>query len=273
MTPPRIALFALTGFGNTVLPALCAAGLKPELLVTRPEPGPYPYYREEPLVELAGRLHVAHAFGAEGERKVEADPPDIILCATYHRVLRGAVVDKARWAINLHPSLLPRYRGPNPFYWVIRNREPITGVTAHLMMATVDAGPIVAQRSIDLAPQETQGSLRRRLAAVAAALAVDTIRLVRNGAVELTEQDETKATAFDRPSDADRTLHAGLSVEEAERVYRAALPYPGAAVDSRTVREVVRREPASAGASSPTHIEADLWRLHFVDGDLVVRLA
>ena len=274
MTPPRIALFALTGFGNTVLTSLCAEGLKPQLLITRAETGPFPYYDESPLTELAQALHVPYLYGAEGEEKVAAEPPNIALCATYHRLLRAPLLARVRWAINLHPSLLPKYRGSNPFYWVLRNQERQTGVTAHVMTEAADAGPILLQQSIVISPEETQGMLRQRLASLAAELAVETVRGVERGAIAPIAQDETKATVFDRPSDTDRTLNAAWTVEQTERTIRAFAPLPGVITSAGIVSGVVKREPASADPpGTVTRLKQDLYRLRLCDGDLVVRLA
>jgi methionyl-tRNA formyltransferase len=269
MTSPRIALFALTGFGNTVLPALCATGLKPELLVTRAEAGPYPYYEEEPLTAVAERLGVPYLFGAEGEENVAANPPDIVLCATYHRLLRAPILRGVRWPINLHPSLLPRYRGPNPFYWVIRNREKQTGVTAHLMTDAADAGPILRREAIDISATETQGSLRHRLAALAAKVAVHTVRDLQSGTATPTPQNEADKTAFDRPGTADRTLDDTWGVDEVESAARALSPFPGLITDAGIVTELVG--PAGS-AERPESLEMGLYRLRLRDGDLIVRL-
>ena len=274
MTPPRIALFALTGFGNTVLSSLCAEGLKPQLLITRAESGPFPYYDESPLIELAQRLHVPYLYGAEGEEKVAAEPPDIALCATYHRMLRAPLLANVRWAINLHPSLLPKYRGPNPFYWVLRNQERQTGVTAHMMTEAADAGPILLQESILISPTETQGSLRQRLASVAAAIGIETIRRVQNGTISPMTQDKSKATSFDRPTDADRRLPIDWDVDQSDRLIRALAPFPGAIIDAGIVSGVVQRESASTGPpGSAVPLGQGLYRLRLCDGDLVVRLA
>jgi UDP-4-amino-4-deoxy-L-arabinose formyltransferase / UDP-glucuronic acid dehydrogenase (UDP-4-keto-hexauronic acid decarboxylating) len=269
MIPPRIALFALTGFGNTVLPALCAAGLKPELLVTRAEEGPFPYYDEEPLTAVAKRMAVPCFFGAEGEEKVAASPPDFVLCATYHRLLRAPILRAVRWPINLHPSLLPRYRGPNPFYWVIRDGEASTGVTAHLMTAAADAGDIVMQEELEISKTETQGSLRKRLAELAARVAVETLRSIRDGSVTLTPQDETRATVFGRPDEAARVFNRDWCAATAERTVRALAPFPGLITEFGIVSTIVQHASPSADLVRP---EDGFCRLRVADGELIGRL-
>lgn len=274
MKTPRIALFALTGFGNPVLSALCANDLKPNLLVTRMESGPFPYYDEVPLIELAAELGVPCEMDVEGEQRVLADPPDVLLCATYHRMLRAPMLKAVAWAINLHPSLLPRYRGPNPFYWVIHNGETSTGVTAHVMTGDADAGPIVWSESIAISLDETQGSLRQRLAALAAKAALVVLRDIQDRKIVPIAQDEGQATSFGHPQESDRTFDTNLTVEQAGRLIRAFAPFPGVAIGQRIACGVLTHEPASR--ASPGTVSAEdnrTCQLQVADGDIVVQLS
>jgi len=195
----RIALFALTGVGNPVIEALCQAGLAPELVVTREEAGPYPHYPCENIGETARRYSIPLHIGLEGENMVSVGSWDLILAATYHRVLSQTLLDRAGNAINFHPSLLPKYRGPNPFYWVIANGERETGVTAHKLVSELDRGDIYAQRSYTLAPDETEASLRRRLADLTAPLAVEMAMRAQQGSLIGVAQDERQASYYPRP--------------------------------------------------------------------------
>lgn len=261
----RLALFALTGFGNTTLLELSRAGFTPEFVVTRAEPGPYPYYREEPLPSLADRLGVPCITDIEGEARLEQEQIDVLIVATYHRIIPRSMLQRIAWPINLHPSLLPRYRGPNPFFWVIRNGEMRTGVTAHLISPVIDAGPILWSEGVEIVAGETQGSLRRRLAAVAGRGAAQTLAALAKGETTLGIQDERAATSFPRVRDADRSLRPELTVAEAERIVRACSPFPGALAEGRLV----------SGIADAVALAADGERLHYAlaDGELVLRLA
>jgi methionyl-tRNA formyltransferase len=237
---PSIAVCALTGFGNAVLRALAKAGHTPRFVVTRPEGGFYPYYDETDLTADANKLGIDCHFDRDGEARIVADKPDLVLVATYHRILGPRIRQAPRRIVNLHPSLLPRDRGPNPFFWVLRNGEKRTGLTAHQLTGDVDAGEIYWQRAFDIAPGETQGSLRRRLAALAGKAAVDVVKRFATGKLAGKAQDESKATAKGRPTDLDRTISADQTVEEALRIARATAPYPGALIGGRSVRDVER---------------------------------
>jgi methionyl-tRNA formyltransferase len=236
---PTIAVCALTGFGNAVLRTLCSAGHRPRFVVTRPERGPYPYYDEADLPADAKRLGVDCLFEQAGEDRIVAERPDLVLVATYHRILGRPIREAPHTIVNLHPSLLPQYRGPNPFFWVLRNGERQTGLTAHLLTDKIDAGEIYWQRGLELSPDETQGSLRRRLAALAATAAVEIVAQFQAGSLTGTAQDDSKATMFLRPTEFDCTLTADQNLEQALRIARAALPHPGAVVDGQRVRKIL----------------------------------
>jgi methionyl-tRNA formyltransferase len=236
---PSIALVALTGFGNAVLRALCSAGHVPRFVVTRPESGPYPYYDEPDLPAEAKGLGVDCLFEEAGEARIVAERPALVLVATYHRILGPAIREAPRTIVNLHPSLLPRYRGPNPFFWVLRNGESQTGLTAHELTAKVDSGAVYWQRPLDVTPDDTQGSLRLRLAGLAATAAVELVGQFQADRLAATAQDESKATMFGRPTDLDRTVSADQGVDLALRIARAALPHPGAIVGGKVVRKIL----------------------------------
>ncbi len=271
---PTIALFALTGFGNAVLPALCAAGLPPAFVVTRLEPAPYPHYPEEPLPDLASRLGVPCLADEDGEQRLDRTPTDLLLVATYHRVLKSSLLAKVGWAVNLHPSLLPVGRGPNPFYWAIRNAEAVTGITAHLMTGKPDAGPMLWSEKISIPETETQGSLRRRLASVAARGAVAVVKALASGTAQVEPQDEAKATGFLRPHSDERVIRPEWMVGETARRVRAWSPSPGMIAGDRTViglAGVAEASPVPPGTIVST--EAGLCRMRLADGDIVLILA
>lgn len=238
-TNPRLALLSLTGFGNSVLSALCQAGFPPDLIVTRREKGPYPHYPIEPLPELANRLAIPCLYDAEGEALLASTPPDILLIATYHRILTTTLVSKIDWAINLHPSLLPAGRGPNPFFWAIRNNDKITGVTAHVLTERLDAGPILWVEKLELTDAFTQGELRKKLADLAASGAVALMQsLERREPPIPIVQNEANSTHFGRPCETDRLLTPQCSLEEAMRRFRAWSPYPGLCLENAVILDM-----------------------------------
>jgi methionyl-tRNA formyltransferase len=187
-----IALFSLTGFANTLLPALCRAGFKPRIFVTRAEPGPFPHYPLPNALPVAAALGVKSGTDCADEE--HACRSDLLLVATYHRRIPRRIYESCGAAINLHPSLLPNYRGANPFHWVLANGEKETGISAVRLSEEMDAGDLCGQWRLPICANETNGSLRKRLADLAAHAAVETIGKLKTASLIFTPQDEAQAT-------------------------------------------------------------------------------
>lgn len=245
-----IALFALTGFGNPVLRAMLSIGFKPALLVTRRERGAHPYYTEIDLAREASRAGVPIAYDDTSEAAVAKLKPDLILVATYHRILSDQLLRTAAMALNVHPSLLPAYRGPSPFYWALRNGEMTTGVTVHLLSSEVDQGAILLQRVLAIAPEETLGSLRKKLADLSGVAVLEFLTQIADG-IELRPipQPTEGASYFPRLNDADRRLDLQMSPDEIVRCIRAVSPWPGAVLHDMNIVGIERIERGSTPAA------------------------
>ncbi|RME75573.1 MAG: hypothetical protein D6776_02885, partial [Planctomycetota bacterium] len=155
---PRAVLFAYSEAGTVALEVLLELGIEVAAVVThRDDPHETRWFRTPrefaathcPSVPVHDddTLGDPHAFAL-----CRTLAPDLILSVFYRRLLPEPTLRCARTAaLNLHPSLLPRYRGRAPINWVLVHREPETGVTLHHMVAQADAGDIVAQRRIPIA--------------------------------------------------------------------------------------------------------------------------
>ena len=133
-------------------------------------------------------------------QRIRALGPDLIAVAHFGQILRTPLLAiPPRGCINVHPSLLPRYRGPEPFYWVLKYRERETGVTVHHIDAGIDSGDIVLQRAIPIRPGETERSLRDRSAAVGAGALLEAVRLIDAGTAPRRQQDEREASYYSLP--------------------------------------------------------------------------
>ena len=162
--PLRLNLLALTGFGNEALKCLSRLpGVRVAALYTRQERGKFPHYEEENILELAGRLGIAaKVVDAKGDWEI-SDPADINLSVTFHRILRKKHLARGRFNINIHPSLLPSYKGPTPTNWMIANKEKLCGLTAHIMTEGIDEGALIFQKAYPL-EAATDPLLRKFLA-------------------------------------------------------------------------------------------------------------
>lgn len=263
--PARICLFALTGMGNAVVRALVAARMPPALVVTRPERDAFPHYDEGQLVQELDALGIPFGFEAKGEGLAREQNFDLVLAATYHRRIDPDLRDRAPWALNIHPSLLPAYKGPVPFYWVLRDGQARTGVTVHRLEDEMDSGDIVWQRAIEIAARETQGSLRRRLAELAGTAAVEVAGMVGSGRLHPLPVAAGPGSRQSRPDIRERTLDNRLTSAEVERRVRALSPHPGALYEGRRVAGLA--EQAHEGRQ-----DGEIVQLASRDGEVRLRL-
>lgn len=228
----RVVLFALTGIGNSVLQSLVSMGCRPALLVTRKEKGYFPYYPLPNIATVAAEMGISVSYGEEGEKKAQELQADIMIIGTYHRILSAELVASAKYAFNLHPSLLPRYRGPCPFFWVIMNGERETGVTAHHITDQPDQGDIVLQKRIQIARDETQGSLREKLAILSAEMVRELIGRLAKGDLQAVKQNEALATCHPKIPESLKYVNIAAGAEKAMRQIRALTPWPCAMLEN-----------------------------------------
>jgi methionyl-tRNA formyltransferase len=131
----------------------------------------------------------------EGVRDLAAWQPELLVVAAYGQILSREVLAAAPLGgINVHASLLPKYRGAAPIAWAIYHGEKETGVTIIRMSVHLDAGDILAQASTAIGDDETAGELEARLAPMGARLAVDVIERMAAGPVQGVKQDKSQAT-------------------------------------------------------------------------------
>lgn len=228
----RVVLFALTGIGNSVLQSLVSMGCSPVLLVTRHEKGNFPYYPLPNIATVAAEMGIPVSYGEEGEKKAQELQPDIIIIGTYHRILSAQLITSAKYAFNLHPSLLPRYRGPCPFFWVLMNGERETGMTVHYITDQFDEGDIVLQKKIPILRDETQGSLREKLAILSGEMVRELLGSLAKGDLQAVKQDEALATYYPKIPDSLKYVDFTAGAEKAMQQIRALTPWPGAMLES-----------------------------------------
>ncbi|MDE2787550.1 MAG: methionyl-tRNA formyltransferase [Chloroflexota bacterium] len=154
--------------------------------------------------------------------------PEIIVVVAYGRLLPAEVLDIPRFGcLNLHPSLLPRHRGPSPVPGAILSGDDTTGVTLMLLDEGMDSGPIIAQRTRSIGPVDDAESLTTELFRDGAALLEATLRDWVSGNVEARPQDDEQATFTSKMERADGLADWGRSAEFLWRQQRAYTPWPG----------------------------------------------
>ncbi len=188
-----------------------------------------------PPVKRAALLHGIPVLQPEKLRAAEALEqirhlaPELIAVAAYGKILPPAWLQlPPRGCVNVHASLLPRYRGAAPIQWAILEGETVTGVTIMQMNERMDAGDILLQRDTAIGPEETCGQLQERLAELGALALCEAIEGLRRGELRARPQDESAATLAPRLEKADGRIDWRRPAVEIERRTRAFNPWPSA---------------------------------------------
>jgi methionyl-tRNA formyltransferase len=154
--------------------------------------------------------------------------PEIIVVVAYGRILPKTILELApHGCLNVHYSLLPKYRGAAPAAWTIINGETEGGVTTMKLVEKMDAGAIYLQETISLTDDETTASLQAKLTPIGARLLLETLRRLKEGSLTPTEQDESKATLAPMLKKENGLIDWGRSAVEIERRVRGLNPWPG----------------------------------------------
>lgn len=231
----RIAFLGTGAFGIPLLERLPA--LADELLVVsqpdrpagrrlRTRPAPVAAWAREREVALATPRRLR---SDEGRGILEEFAPDGLLLAAYGQLVPPAILALARREpLNVHPSLLPRHRGAAPVAATILAGDAEAGVSLMVMIAALDAGPIVAQWRVPLGGRESTPELEGRLAALAAEAVPPLLERWADGDLPAVPQDETRATLIRPFRRTDGWLDWRRSAEEIDRRVRALQPWPGA---------------------------------------------
>ncbi|MFO0805879.1 MAG: methionyl-tRNA formyltransferase [Gemmataceae bacterium] len=203
----------------------------------------------------------------EGLEQLRAMKPDLLVVAAYGQILsKDVLAIPTRGVINVHASLLPKYRGAAPVAYAILNGETQTGVTIIKVTPGLDSGDMILQEAIDILPDDTTGSLEARLAVLGAKLAVDAVRMYQSGAgVEGRKQDPTLVTKAPKIKKEFGLIDWSKPAEEICRHIRAMQPWPTAYTfvhrpDKEPVRIIIRKARlATRGSESqpPGYIMCD----------------
>ena len=155
--------------------------------------------------------------------------PDLIITAAYGQMIPQEVLDCPRLGcINVHASLLPKYRGGAPVHYAIINGEEVTGVTIMYMVKKMDAGNIISQEEVKIAPDETTGELYDRLSNVGAKLLIETLPSIIGKTNDSIEQDENLVTYAPVISHEQEKIDFNQSAKQVYNHVRGLNPWPGA---------------------------------------------
>lgn len=159
---------------------------------------------------------------------LRAQNPDLIILVAFGKILPKAALEIPRLgAINIHPSLLPKYRGPSPIQNALLNGEKITGTTVMLMDADVDTGDILAQQEISIDPDETYPELEKKLADLSSKLLLNTLPDWIRGKITPQTQNDSLASFCKLIQKADGKINWNAAAESIYNQYRAFFGWPG----------------------------------------------
>jgi len=154
--------------------------------------------------------------------------PDLIITASYGQIIPKNILDVPKFGcINIHPSLLPKYRGPSPIQTAILNGDKNTGITIMLMNEKMDTGPIIAQKGVVIENNENYQDLEKRLSLESANFLLEILPQYIREEIKPKKQDDTKASYTKILSRQDGQIDLKKSAQEIERMLYAFYPWPG----------------------------------------------
>ncbi len=238
-------LFAGTPeFARAALEAILAAGFSVPLVLTQPDrpagrglrlrPSPVKQLAQNhsiPVVQPRGlRLDGRFAEDAALAREtIEAACPDVLVVAAYGLILPQWVLDMPRHGcINIHASLLPRWRGAAPIHRAIEAGDSETGITLMQMDAGLDTGDMLRTERLAIAPRDTTASLHDRLAMLGAQMVVKALRDLASGPLECTPQPQVGVTYAEKIAKTESQIDWSQPAQAIDRRVRALTPAPGA---------------------------------------------
>lgn len=242
----KIIFMGTPDFAAVILESLIQAGHETVLAVTQPDK---PKGRGKSVqfsaVKSAALAHNIEVYQPKRIREPECAAylkkydADIMVVAAFGQILPEEILNMPRYGcVNVHASLLPKYRGAAPIQWAVINGDEKTGVTTMQMDAGIDTGDMLEKTEVMLAEDETGGSLFDKLSAAGAALCVQTLAHMEDGTVTRTKQDESQATYAGMIKKNMGIIDWTKPAAETERLIRGLNPWPSAftALGTKTLK-------------------------------------
>ncbi len=265
-------------FGIDSLNALLGSSHSPLLVIAQPprpagrarktRPTPAACWAKENSVAC---IEPENVNKPEIVEKIAQLEPDVIVVAAFGQKIGNEIIAlPPKGTINIHASLLPKYRGAAPINWAIINGEHETGISIITVVEKMDAGEVLAQAQTSIGPFDTAGRLHDRLAALASPLLLETLDEIAAGTATYTPQDHSGATVAPKLKKSDGLLDFGEPARALQRRIRGLWPWPGASAEyvSNTTGKSQRVAIAMAEvveSSNPAHVPSGT-----LDGNLNV---
>jgi methionyl-tRNA formyltransferase len=257
-------------FAVPTLEKLAEAGFRIHLVVTQPDrpKGRGLALVQSPVKESALKLNLPITqpdrikTNDEFRAQLTAIKPDAIIVVGYGRIIPQWMLDLPPLGnINLHASLLPKYRGAAPIQWAIANGEIVTGVTTMRIDAGLDTGDILQQQELAITPDDTAETLSPRLASIGADLAVETLRQLQARSIHPRPQDNSQATLAPILKKEDGLVDFSRSASEIYNRIRGFQPWPGAYAKFRGRTLQITKSRPAADSIPPAELRVAADRL------------
>ena len=257
-------------FAVGTLEAVIAAGHDVQLVVTQPDRaagrGMEMHVCAVKVAALRHGLTVVQPEkikkNLEFREQLETIAPDAILVVAYGRIIPDWMLALPRFGcINLHGSLLPKYRGAAPIQWAVASGETTTGVTTMRLDAGLDTGPMLLADAVHIAPEETAADLFESLADVGSQLMVKTLAELEAGTLYPVEQDHAQATLAPILTRDDARMDFSRTATDLLNRWRGFQPWPGAFTTLRGKKLIVHRMKVAEGEGSEGMLRVEGERL------------
>lgn len=262
----RLVFLGTPEFAVPSLEALVDSSHEVALVVTQPD---RPKGRGKKLVappvkqraqELGLRVEQPQKISTQAgiELLKSARPDAVVVCAFGEIISEEVLLLASRGFYNLHASLLPKYRGAAPVHHAILDGEATTGVTIIRLVEKMDAGDILLKLETEIKPEDTTGSLTRRLARLGAEAVIEALERVETGTAVFESQDESKITFAPKITKKNAKIDWGRDALYLERFVRAMTPAPGAYTffkrGGRDVRLIIAGAKTAEGCGNPGEV-------------------
>jgi methionyl-tRNA formyltransferase len=270
----RTAYLGTSEFAATVLRRLADSPHRPALVVTPPDSrrGRGRKLASPPAAETARELglelhQTPDVNSEESLAAIRAAKPEAIAVCAFGQLIREPLLSEFVM-LNVHPSLIPRWRGAAPIERALMAGDPETGVTIMRVTAGLDSGPVALAESIPIAEDDDYASLSAKLATLGGDLLVRTLDGLVADRLEFTDQDESLATYAEKIVPEERHLDATMPASELERRIRALTPHVGSYLQLDDGQRLgIRAARTHPGGPSPGEIQADGRQLLLGTGD------
>jgi methionyl-tRNA formyltransferase len=261
MHKPAILFMGTPDFAVPALRILIERQMPPKCVVTQPDrPSGRGRRLMPPPVKVLAEAHGIPILQPERIRDqsflelFREMAPELVVVVAFGQILPGEMITRPRYScINVHPSLLPKYRGAAPIQWSLIRGEETTGMTIMRMDEGVDSGDILLQKLVPILPEENCGSLHDRLSQIGAEMLCETINMILEGTARPVQQDHSQATLAPRIKKEDCIIDWNRSVREILALIRGLSPSPAAytILDGKKLKIYAARGEEASPALSP----------------------